>query len=89
MLGTLAEAHTYEYGLPPGYYKYLTTGAVPAYLDGKPDMRIYYDGKDVNHQVGPYQLTNTVNPTGPTLLRLPERAAAMTATRRRRSSTSS
>ena len=50
---TVAEAHTYEYGLPPGYYKYLTTGAVPAYLDGKPDMRIYYDGKDVNHQVWP------------------------------------
>src|SRR3984893_18542928 len=22
---TVAEAHTYEYGLPPGYYKYLTT----------------------------------------------------------------
>jgi phospholipase C len=64
---TVAEAHTYEYGLPPGYYKYLTTGAVPAYLDGQPDMRIYYDGKDVNHQVGPYQLTNTVNPTGPTM----------------------
>lgn len=23
---TVAEAQTYEYGLPPGYYKYLTTG---------------------------------------------------------------
>jgi phospholipase C len=29
-------------------------------------MRIYYNGMDVNHQVGPYQITNTVNPTGPT-----------------------
>jgi hypothetical protein len=65
---TVAEAHTYEYGLPPSYYKYLTTGAVPAYLEGNPDMRIYYNGMDVNHQVGPYQITNTVNPTGPTLV---------------------
>jgi phospholipase C len=63
---TVAEAHTYEYGLPPSYYKYLTTGAVPAYLESNPDMRIYYNGMDVNHQVGPYQITNTVNPTGPT-----------------------
>jgi phospholipase C len=64
---TVKDALTYENGLPPAYYKYLTTGAVPAYLDGKPDMRIYYDGKDVNHQAGPYQITNTVNPTGPTM----------------------
>jgi phospholipase C len=65
---TVAEALTYENGLPPSYYKYLTTGAVPSYLAGKPDMRIYYDGKDVNHlPPGPYQLTNTSNPTGPTL----------------------
>jgi phospholipase C len=67
---TVAEAHTYEYGLPSGYYKYLTTGAVPAYLHNMPDMRIYYDGKDVNNlPPGPYQLTNgeTGNPTGPVL----------------------
>jgi phospholipase C len=64
---TVKDALTYENGLPPAYYKYLMTGAVPAYLHSKPDMRIYYDGKDVNHQVGPYQITNTVNPTGPTM----------------------
>ena len=65
---TVPQALTYENGLPPGYYKYLTTGAVPAYLIGNPDMRIYYDGNDVSHlPPGPYQLTNKVNPTGPTL----------------------
>ena len=52
------EALTYENGLPPGYYKYLTTGAVPSSILGKPDMRIYYDGKTVNNlPPGPYQLT--------------------------------
>ena len=60
-----------KYGLPLDYYKYLTTGAVPEYLTGgKPDMRIYYDGKDVNNlPPGPYQLTNSKsgNPTGPVL----------------------
>ena len=30
---TVAEAHTYENGLPPDYYQYLTTGAVPPSLD--------------------------------------------------------
>ena len=65
---TVPQALTYENGLPPGYYKYLTTGAVPAYLIGNPDMRIYYDGNDVSHlPPGPYQLTNKINPTGPTL----------------------
>ncbi len=65
---TVGEAQTYENGLPPGYYKYLTTGGVPAYLLGMPDMRIYYDGNNVNNlPPGPYQLTNTVNPSGPTL----------------------
>jgi phospholipase C len=67
---TVPEALTYEYGLPLDYYKYLTTGAVPEYLSGKPDMRIYYDGKDVNNlPPGPYQLTNSKsgNPTGPVL----------------------
>jgi len=65
---TVSEAITYENGLPLGYYKYLTTGAVPSYLAGKPDMRIYYDGKNVNNlPPGPYQLTNSSNPTGPTL----------------------
>ncbi len=65
---TVKEAQTFENGLPPGYYKYLTTGAVPGYLKGKPDMRIYYDGHDVNSlPPGPYQLTNTVNPTGPVM----------------------
>ncbi len=68
---TVAEALTYENGLPPAYYKYLTTGGVPAYLLGtppKPDTRIYYNGNNVNSlQPGPYQITNTVNPTGPTM----------------------
>ena len=56
----LSEALTYEYGLPPGYYKYLTTGAVPPSLlnPAKPDVRITYNGKDVfNLPPGPYQLT--------------------------------
>ncbi|MBV9824439.1 MAG: phosphoesterase [Alphaproteobacteria bacterium] len=55
---TTGEAETYENGLPPGYYKYLTTGAVPAALLGKPDTRISYAGHDVNSlPAGPYQLT--------------------------------
>src|ERR1700738_789660 len=33
----ISEALTYEYGLPAGYYKYLTTGGVPSSLLGKPD----------------------------------------------------
>jgi phospholipase C len=65
---TVAEAQTYENGLPPSYYKYLTTGGVPGYLIGMPDTRIYYNGKNVNNlPPGPYQLTNTVDPTGPTM----------------------
>jgi phospholipase C len=55
---TVADAVTYEYGLPPSYNKYLTTGAVPPSLIGKPDVRITYNGKDVNSlPPGPYQLT--------------------------------
>jgi phospholipase C len=55
---TVEEAITYEYGLPPGYNKFLTTGAVPPSLIGKPDVRIIYNGKDVNNlPPGPYQLT--------------------------------
>jgi len=55
---TVAEAITYENGLPPGYYKYLTTGAVPPSIIGKPDTRIYYNGNSVNNlPPGPYQLT--------------------------------
>jgi phospholipase C len=54
----ISEALTYEYGLPAGYYKYLTTGGVPSSLLGKPDIRITYAGKDVNNlPPGPYQLT--------------------------------
>src|ERR1700730_18615006 len=54
----VSEALTYEYGLPPGYSKYLTTGAVPASLLGQPDIRIFYDGKNVNMlPPGPFQLT--------------------------------
>jgi len=54
----VAEALTYENGLLPGYYKYLTTGGVPASILGKPDIRISYDGKNVNMlPPGPYQLT--------------------------------
>jgi len=55
---TVEEAITYEHGLPPGYNKFLTTGAVPPSLIGKPDVRIIYNGKDVNNlPPGPYQLT--------------------------------
>ncbi len=55
---TVAQAQTYENGLPIDYYKFLTTGAVPPAIIGKPDIRIIYDGKDVNHlPPGPYQLT--------------------------------
>ena len=55
---TIAQALTYENGLPPAYYKYLTTGGVPSSILGKPDIRIYYDGKTVtNLPPGPYQLT--------------------------------
>jgi phospholipase C len=54
----IEDATTYENGLPLSYYKYLTTGAVPASLIGKPDARITYNGKDVNNlPPGPYQLT--------------------------------
>jgi phospholipase C len=55
---TVAEAETYENGLPPNYYKFLTTGGVPTSLLSQPDTRISYDGKDVDHlPSGPYQLT--------------------------------
>jgi phospholipase C len=56
---TIAEAITYENGLEiPNDYKLLTTGGVPSALIGKPDTRIKYDGKDVEHlPAGPYQLT--------------------------------
>jgi phospholipase C len=55
---TVAEALTYENGLPPSYYRFLTTGAVPPSILGKPDIRIVYDGKNVNNlPPGPYQLT--------------------------------
>ena len=55
---TVSEALTYENGLLPSYYKYLTTGAVPPSIIGKPDIRINYNGKDVNNlPPGPYQLT--------------------------------
>jgi phospholipase C len=59
---TVAEAVTYENGLPPDYYKFLTTGGVPSSILGKPDIRINYNGNTVNNlPPGPYQLT------GPTL----------------------
>jgi phospholipase C len=58
---TVKEAKNYENGLPDSYYKYLTTGSIPASLLGKVDTRIRYDGKDVNHlPPGPYQLTPSV-----------------------------
>ena len=54
----IEDATTYENGLPLSYYQYLTTGAVPPSLIGKPDVRITYNGKDVNNlPPGPYQLT--------------------------------
>ena len=55
---TIKEAKKIENGLPPDYYKYLTTGAIDPAILGKPDTRIKYDGKDVgNLPPGPYQLT--------------------------------
>ena len=62
---TVPDALTYENGSPPGYYKFLTTGAVPPSLlnpAAKPDARITYAGKDVNNlPPGPYQLTPGVS----------------------------
>jgi phospholipase C len=55
---TIEEATTFENGLEIADYKKLTSGGVPPALLGKPDTRIHYDGKDVNHlPPGPYQLT--------------------------------
>jgi phospholipase C len=55
---TVAAAKGVENGLAPNYYKYLTSGGVPAAILGKPDTRITYNGKDVNNlPAGPYQLT--------------------------------
>ena len=60
---TIDDASTYENGLPTGYYQYLTTGAVPPSIIGKPDVRITYNGNDVNSlPPGPYQLTNNNSP---------------------------
>ena len=43
----ISEALTYENGLPPSYYKYLTTGGVPSSLlnPAKPDIRIRMTAK--------------------------------------------
>jgi phospholipase C len=58
----IEDATTYENGLPLSYYKYLTTGAVPPSILGKPDIRLIYDGNDVNNlPPGPYQLTPGVD----------------------------
>ncbi len=52
------QAHTYEYGLPADYYKFLTTGGVPSQLLGKSDQRIFYAGQSVESlPPGPYQIT--------------------------------
>jgi phospholipase C len=65
---SVQEAVTYENGLPLSYYKFLTTGAIPTAIVGKPDTRIYYNGNTVNNLApGPYQLTNSNNPNGLTL----------------------
>ena len=54
----IEDATTYENGLLLSDYIYLTTGAVPPSILGKPDTRIMYAGKDVNNlPPGPYQLT--------------------------------
>jgi phospholipase C len=55
---TVGQAKKIENGLSPNYYKFLTTGGVPASIQGAPDTRIMYDGNNVNHlPPGPYQLT--------------------------------
>ena len=54
----IEDATTYENGLLLSDYILLTTGAVPPSIIGKPDVRIMYNGKDVNNlPPGPYQLT--------------------------------
>ena len=54
----IEDATTYENGLLLSDYAFLTTGSVPQAIQGKPDTRIMYDGKDVNNlPPGPYQLT--------------------------------
>ena len=55
---TVGEAKKIENGLSPSYYKYLTTGGVPASIQGAADTRIFYDGNNVSSlPPGPYQLT--------------------------------
>ena len=60
---TIEEAITYENGLEtPADYKKLTTGGVPKAIQGKPDIRIKYDGKMVeNLPADPYQLSPGVS----------------------------
>jgi phospholipase C len=61
----ITTAKTYENGLADDYYRYLLTGGT-GQKNATPDMRVSYDGHDASQlPPGPYQLTNTVNPSNP------------------------
>jgi len=54
-----------ENGLDPDYYQYLLTGGT-GQTNKTPDLRVNYDGQGATQlPPGPYQLTNSVNPSYP------------------------
>jgi phospholipase C len=58
-------AKAYENGLADGYYQYLLTGGT-GQTNRTPDLRVNYDGQGATTlPPGPYQLTNSVNPSWP------------------------
>ena len=58
-------AKSFENGLPDDYVQYLLTGGT-GQTNKTPDMRVSYDGQNAsNLPPGPYQLTNTANPSYP------------------------
>jgi phospholipase C len=61
----ITTAKSFENGLPDDYVQYLLTGGT-GQSNKTPDMRVSYDGQNAsNLPPGPYQLTNTVNPSWP------------------------
>jgi phospholipase C len=59
---SVSDAMAAENGLPPDYYKYLTTGGTGLTQDS-PDTRIFYDGQPVTSlPPGPFQLTSATLP---------------------------
>jgi phospholipase C len=58
-------AKSFENGLADDYYQYLLTGGT-GQTNKTPDMRVNYDGQGATTlPPGPYQLTNSVNPSWP------------------------